>query len=91
MSTSNKNEIKQEKPGLMFRSTAGQANRFGTNFDSYFTRVMGRGNYGGSAVGECYETASRIVDGDFQSLYQCVGGDCKAGPGDRVGLPQKGT
>jgi len=59
---------KEEKTGLMFRHTAGQANRFRTNFDSYFTRVMGRGNYGGSAVGECYETASRIVDEDFQSF-----------------------
>lgn len=56
-----------EEQDLIFRHTAGQANRFGTYFDSYFTRVMGRGNYGGSAVGECYETASRIVDGDFGS------------------------
>ena len=61
-------ERQQEKQELMFRHTAGQANRFGTNFDAYFTRVLGRGNYGGSAVGECYETASRIVDGDFQSF-----------------------
>lgn len=53
---------KEEKQQLMFRHTAGQANRFGTNFDSHFTRVMGRDNYGGSAVGECYETASRIVE-----------------------------
>jgi len=57
----------QENPQLMFRHTAGHANRFGTHFDSHFTRILGRGNYGGSAVGECYETASRIVDGDFDS------------------------
>jgi len=63
------NKLKQEKEEVMFRYTAGQANRFGASmFDSYFTRVMGRGNYGGSAVGECYETASRIVDGDYQSF-----------------------
>lgn len=63
------NKLKQEKEDVMFRYTAGQANRFGASmFDSYFTRVMGRGNYGGSAVGECYETASRIVDGDYQSF-----------------------
>ena len=47
---------------------------------------MGRGNYGGSAVGECYETASRIVDGDFQSFsdawevtakrVEAIGRDC---------------
>jgi len=47
---------------------------------------MGRGNYGGSAVGECYETASRIVDGDFQSFtnawevtakrVEAIGWDC---------------
>ena len=81
--TSEKQEEKQE---LMFRHTAGQANRFGTYFDAYFTRVMGRGNYGGSAVGECYETASRIVDGDFQSFtdawevtakrVEAIGWDC---------------
>jgi len=63
-----KSEQKEENQELMFRLTAGQANRFKSNFDSYFTRVMGRGNYGGSAVGECYETASRIVDGDFLSF-----------------------
>jgi pimeloyl-ACP methyl ester carboxylesterase len=55
-------------------------------FDAYFTRVMGRGNYGGSAVGECYETASRIVDGDFQCFsdawevtakrVEAIGRDC---------------
>lgn len=83
---SSKKEKKEEKQELVFRHSAGQANRFGTNFDSYFTRVMGRGNYGGSAVGECYETASRIVDGDFQSFtdawrvtakrIEAVGWDC---------------
>ena len=77
---------KEEKQELMFRHTAGQANRFGTYFDSHFTRVIGRGNYGGSAVGECYETASRIVDGDFQSYtnawevtakrVEAIGWDC---------------
>ena len=77
---------KSEKQELLFYHTAGQANRFKTHFDSYFTRVMGRGNYGGSAVGECYETASRIVDGDFQSFtdawrvtaerVEAIGWDC---------------
>jgi hypothetical protein len=75
-----------EKPELIFRHTAGQANRFGTYFDSHFTRIMGRGNYGTSAVGECYETASRIVDGDFESYtnawevtarrVEAIGRDC---------------
>lgn len=84
--SNNKLETKEEKQELVFRHTAGQANRFRTNFDSYFTRVMGRGNYGGSAVGECYETASRIVDGDFQSFtnawevtanrVEAIGWDC---------------
>jgi hypothetical protein len=78
---------------LMFRHTAGQANRFATHFDSHFTRIMGRGNYGGSAVGECYETASRIVDGDFESYtnawegtaqrVEVIGRDCFA-KGHRV-------
>ncbi len=63
-------ELKEEKQEVMFRHTAGQANRFKTYFDAYFTRVLGRGNYGGSAVGECYETASRIVDGDFESFIE---------------------
>lgn len=57
----------RENQNLIYRYTAGQAKRFLTHFDSHFTRIMGRGNYGGSAVGECYETASRIVDGDFES------------------------
>ena len=79
-------EKQEEKQELMFRHTAGHANRFKTHFDSYLTRVMGRGNYGGSAVGECYETASRIVDGDFLSFtnawevtakrVEAIGWDC---------------
>jgi len=60
-------EAKNDDQELMFRHTAGQANRFSTYFDAPFTRVLGRGNYGGSAVGECYETASRIVDNDYES------------------------
>jgi len=85
MGSSNPKQM-EEKQELMFRHTAGQANRFGTNFDSHFTRVMGRGNYGGSAVGECYETASRIIDGDFKSYtnawevtakrVETIGWDC---------------
>lgn len=70
---SDKVQTKGEKQELIFRHTVGQANRFATNFDSYFTRVMGRGNYGGSAVGESYETACRIVDGDFQSFTDAWG------------------
>ncbi len=64
--------VKEEKQEVMFRHTAGQANRFKTYFDAYFTRVMGRGNYGGSAVGECYETASRIVD-EISKAFQMRG------------------
>ena len=63
-------ETKEEKREIMFRATAGHAGRFKSLFDSHFTRVMGRGNYGASAVGECYETASRIVDGDFKSYTE---------------------
>ena len=64
---STKTITKKVDQELMFRHTAGQANRFATYFDAPFTRVLGRGNYGGSAVGECYETASRIVDNDYES------------------------
>ena len=60
-------------------------------FDAYFTRVMGRGNYGGSAVGECYETASRIVDGDFQSFTDAWEVIAKAGRGNWTGLSQEGS
>ena len=84
MSVKLENQVEEQE--FMFRHTAGQANRFKTYFDAYFTRVMGRGNYGGSAVGECYETASRIVDGDFQSFtnawvvtatrVEAIGWDC---------------
>ncbi|MGO9885202.1 MAG: alpha/beta hydrolase family protein [Solirubrobacteraceae bacterium] len=90
---SGKPEKQEDKPELMFRHTAGQANRFASNFDSHFTRIIGRGNYGSSAVGECYETASRIVDGDFQSYtnawevtakrVEAIGWDC-LGKGHQV-------
>ena len=46
----------------MFGATAGMPRRFKGNFDYQFVRTMGCTTYGGSEIGECYETASRIED-----------------------------
>lgn len=47
---------------LTFGATAGMPGRFKGNFDYQFVRTMGCVTYGGAALGECYETASRIED-----------------------------
>lgn len=47
---------------VTFAATAGMPGRFKGNFDYQFTRTMGCVTYGGAALGECYETASRIED-----------------------------
>ncbi|HBF36381.1 MAG TPA: hypothetical protein DDW50_03585 [Firmicutes bacterium] len=51
----------------IFRHTAGMANRFKSHMDFHFTRILAREAYGGSAAGECFEAASRIVDGKFET------------------------
>jgi hypothetical protein len=61
-------EAKKEKQEVVFRLTAGQANRFASNFDSYFTRVMGRGNYGGSAVGSATKRQAGSSMETFKAL-----------------------
>ena len=53
---------------LMFGATAGMPGRFKGNFDFQFVRTMGCTTYGGSEIGECYETASRIED-EKESSY----------------------
>lgn len=52
----------QKGATLMFGATAGMPGRFKGNFDFQFVRTMGCTTYGGSEIGECYETASRIED-----------------------------
>jgi pimeloyl-ACP methyl ester carboxylesterase len=47
---------------VVFAATAGMPGRFTGNFDYQFTRTMGCVAYDGAALGECYETASRIED-----------------------------
>jgi hypothetical protein len=47
---------------VTFGATAGMPGRFKGNFDYQFVRTMGCVTYGGAALGECYETASRIQD-----------------------------
>jgi hypothetical protein len=47
---------------VTFGATAGMPGRFKGNFDYQFTRTMGCVTYEGAALGECYETASRIED-----------------------------
>jgi len=54
----------------IFRHTAGMANRFKSHMDFHFTRVLSTQIYGGSATGECYEAASRVIDGNFESYSQ---------------------
>jgi hypothetical protein len=47
---------------VTFGATAGMLGRFKGNFDYQFVRTMGCVTYEGAALGECYETASRIED-----------------------------
>jgi pimeloyl-ACP methyl ester carboxylesterase len=47
---------------VTFGATAGMPGRFKGNFDYQFVRTMGCVTYEGAALGECYETASRIED-----------------------------
>lgn len=47
---------------VTFGATAGMPGRFKGNFDYQFVRTMGCVTYEGAALGECYETASRIQD-----------------------------
>src|SRR5262245_54205033 len=51
-----------------FSATPGLPGRFRGNFDFQFARVLGSAADGGAALGECYETASRIVDEDMESF-----------------------
>jgi pimeloyl-ACP methyl ester carboxylesterase len=74
--TTSTNGGKSERPGsaisapvssdkgtkVTFGATAGMPGRFKGNFDYQFARTMGCVTYGGAALGECYETASRIED-----------------------------
>jgi hypothetical protein len=53
---------------VTFGATAGMPGRFKGNFDYQFVRTMGCVTYGGAALGECYETASRIED-ERESSY----------------------
>jgi len=49
----------------IFRHSVGMANKFVSHMDFHFTRTLAKEAYGGVATGECFEAASRIVDGDF--------------------------
>jgi hypothetical protein len=55
---------------VTFGATAGMPGRFKGNFDYQFVRTMGCVTYGGAALGECYETASRIEDEKEESYSQ---------------------
>ena len=54
----------------IFRHTAGMAAKFQSHMDFHFTRVLSAEAYGGASAGECFETARRVVDGDFNSYTQ---------------------
>jgi hypothetical protein len=54
--------------GVVFGATPGMPRVFTSNFDYQFVRAMCAGSYGdGGAVGECFSTARRVVDGDIES------------------------
>ena len=54
--------------GVVFGATPGMPGFFKSNFDYQFVRAMCAGSYGdGGAVGECFSTARRVVDGDIES------------------------
>jgi hypothetical protein len=55
---------------VAFAATAGMPEYFKGNFDYQFTRTMGCVTYDGAALGECYETASRIEDEREDSYTQ---------------------
>ena len=55
---------------VTFGATAGMPGRFKGNFDFQFLRTMGCITYGGAALGECYETASRIEDENEESYSE---------------------
>jgi|SRR5208282_3030737 len=55
---------------VTFGATAGMPGRFKGNFDYQFVRTMGCVTYGGAALGECYETASRIEDENEDSYSE---------------------
>jgi len=66
------NPVTEVKPAKttapVFGAVPGMPGLFKSNFDYQLVRAMGAGAYGdGGAVGECYSTARRIVDGDFES------------------------
>jgi hypothetical protein len=55
---------------VTFGATTGMPGRFKGNFDYQFVRTMGCVTYGGAALGECYETASRIEDEKEESYSE---------------------
>ncbi len=55
---------------VTFGARAGMPGRFRGNFDYQFARTMGSTSYDGAALGECYETASRIEDEKEESYSE---------------------
>jgi pimeloyl-ACP methyl ester carboxylesterase len=76
--------------GVVFGATAGMPGVFKSNFDYQLIRAMCAGSYGdGGAVGECFSTARRVVDGDIESWtiawretaerIEAIAQDCSSG------------
>jgi pimeloyl-ACP methyl ester carboxylesterase len=54
--------------GAVFGATPAMPEVFKSNFDYQLVRAMCAGSYGdGGAVGECFSTARRVVEGDIES------------------------
>ena len=51
----------------LLHAPVGVPGRFKGNFDSQFVRTMGWVAYDRAAIGECYETGSRIADENAES------------------------
>ena len=67
-STPTVSNISTAPTGVVFGATPGMPGVFTSNFDYQLVRAMCAGSYGdGGAVGECYSTARRVVDGDVES------------------------
>src|SRR5271166_4624776 len=58
------------RTNMTFGATAGMPERFKGNFDYQFMRTMGCVTYEGVALGECYETASRVQDENENSYTE---------------------
>ena len=56
------------------------------NFSFEFLRLLGESIHGGSDINECFATAARIREGDYESWYQEWNHTAEPHPSDRRAL-----